>query len=291
MPKLFEHYHFSLLERDQTDFLEPTMSREEWLKAKFGQAFEFRHMGKTLHWVPRDEVDRILTAIVERKRVRVQHKSPEEGAAEFEGEEWQGSIVLIDPMHRPGGQKVAFEDDPSVGQSSAILASIVAHMNSNLAHQYTLHVNPIWRGDSFWKFAQKHGHKVAYVSFKFTVPNMIFGVGTKTTDGLKRIGKDTGGQEVDLRIASDEGVDTRSEAVREGVEYAEEGNARVTSRAMNGDYFTSTRKKMSAKMHSLLDLASMSKERAKEWIEQALGRDADSGDNGVDSDSPDLGRD
>lgn len=279
MAKLFEQFHLSMIERDQPDLLVSPLERESWLRLKFGQRIEFRHMGKDLYWIPQNWSDEFITAIVERKRAKVQHLGPDEGAQEFTGEEWQGSIVIIDPLHRPGGQKLAFEHDDAVGQPSAILTSLVNFINGDQTNQYALHFKPLIVGGSFAKFAERHGGIVQYVSFKFTVPNMIFGATTKTTDGLKRIGKETGAQEVELKLESDDGVRTDAASVTEAVAYAEEGNARVTAKARNGDYWTSTKQKVTVKMLSILNFAAEKKESAQGWLREALDRDESHNDH------------
>lgn len=290
MSKLFEQFHLSMIERDQPDLLVPSMTRELWLRSRLRQRIEFRHMGKDMFWIPKDWSDEFITAIVERKRAKTQHFGPDEGAEEFIGEEWQGSIVIIDPLHRPGGQKMAFEYDQAVGQPSAILTSLVAFLNVDATSQYALHFKPLIQGGSFARFADKHGGVLQYVAFKFTVPNMIFGLGTKTTDGLKRIGNETGAQEVDLKLESDDGVRADTTTVTEAVEYAEEGNARVTAKARNGDYWSSTRRKVTVKMQSILNFANEKKENIQEWLMEALGRDPDHVDSDADSSDDRAGR-
>lgn len=281
MPRVFDQFHFSLIERDQADLLEPSLSREEWLRLKLGQPFEFAHRGKGLHWVPQHYSDEFIIGVVERKRLQAQRRPPHEGAAEFEGETWQGALVVVDPVHRPDGQKVGFEDSVLVGQPKAILDSLVSKLNENAAHQYALHFKPLFRGDSFWKFAEKHGGSLQYVAFKFTVPNMIFGAGTGVTTGLKRIGNDTGAQEVEVRLESDDGVKANSQSVRESVEYAEDGNARVTAKSQSGEYWSSTKQKMTAKLDAAIDFTKASSLEVKNWLRRAL-------DRGTDSVNPDV---
>lgn len=289
MAKVFEQFHFSLIEREQIDMFDPQMPREDWLRNKFSHRFEFRHMGKDFFWVPQNWSTEFMAGVIERKRAKTQHRAPDEGGDEYLGEEWQGSIVIIDPIHRPDGQKVAFEYDATVGQPSAILDSLVAHLNGNSAHQYALHYKPLFKQGTFWKFAEKHGGVLQYVAFKFTVPNMIFGTTTKTTDGLKRIGADTGAQEVEVRLESDDGVKASSETVAEAVDYAEDGNARVTAKAQNGEYWSSTKQKVTVKMQSILNFANEKKETVEEWLRQALNRDQETAE--IDPDSAVVGND
>jgi len=205
MAKYFDQFHFSLIERDQPDFLVPPLPREDWLRDKLGTGFTFRHKGTQFHWVPQNLSDELIVGVIERKKTLAQRTPPEDGAQEFEGEIWQGAMVIVDPQHRPDGQKVAVEDVGNVGQAKALLASLVATINLQTANQYVLFFKPLFRGDSFWKFAEKHGGTLQYVAFKFTVPNMIFSAGGGVKKGLKRIGNDTGAQEIDVRLESDDG--------------------------------------------------------------------------------------
>lgn len=280
MSKVFEQFHLSLIERDQPDLLVTPKSREIWLNDRFADSFTFWHQGKDFYWVPKGWSTDFITGIIERKRSKTQHASPEEGAEEFVGEEWQGSIVIIDPTHRTDGQKLSFELDASVGQPSAILASMVAKLNEDVASQYALHFKPLIAEGTFARFAEKHGGNLQYVSFKFNVPNMILGLATKTEDGLKRLGKETGAQEVELKLESDDGVKASSEAVTEAVAYAEKGNARITAKAKNGDYWTSTKQKVSVKLHEAIDFAKAKKDDVREWFTKALDRESEAGDPG-----------
>lgn len=278
MNRIFEHFHLNLVEKSQGglfDDLRPT--REEWIRNSFAARFEFRHQNKTFHWVPHGDQTGIILGTVERQKVRTQHRAPDEGAAEFEGHEWQGSIIVIDPDHRPDGQKVAFERDLEVGQPNAILSSLVAHLNQS-EPPYTIVIRSLFDAETFRAFAKRHGELVQYVTFSFVVPNMFFGTSTGVDQGLRRIGESTGAQTVDLKLVSDDGVKTDSADVRDALAYAEEGNASVTSKAMNGDLYSSTSRRLTVKMHSILNLTKDSKKAVKKWLSEALGRE----DTGVD---------
>lgn len=191
--------------------------------------------------------------------------------------------MIIDPRDLPGGQAVAVENNARVGQPNAILTSLVAHINAFPANQYSLLFKALFKGGSFWRFAAKHGGQLEYVRFRFTVPNMIFGAGGGVKKGLRRIGEDTDAQEIEIKIESEEGIRADSEAVREGVEYGEEGNATVTAKALNGDRWSSTRQRLTVKMHSILNFASAKSGEVQQWLKQALDRDPDSIDHTVDN--------
>ena len=98
---------------------------------------------------------------------------------------------------------------------------------------------------------------------------------------MKRIGKDTGAQEVVVKLESDDGVRADSKTVAEAVAYGEAGNARITAKARNGDYWSSTRQKVSVKMRSILDFANEKKAKIDEWLSEALDNDPDNRDPGA----------
>lgn len=283
MAKIFEQFHFSLIEREQSELFEPSLKREQWLRQKLGERIDFYHAGKPFHWVPQDYSDELICAVIERERVHTVRTPPDKGAEETEDTYYTGSLVIVDPADHPDGQRVSVQQDQHVGQPSAMLTSLLKHLNIRSEHQYALHFKALFKSDNFWKFADKHGGQLAFVRFRFTVPNMIFGAGGKTKDGLRRIGEDTDAQEIDLRLDSDDGVKADSTAVREGLAYGEEGNAKVTAKALNGDRWSSTTEKLTVKMPRILNFVEATKDEAQAWLNQALGRGEDSDDPGFDN--------
>lgn len=282
MAKVFDQFHFSLIERDQLDLLVAPLEREKWLRYQFSKQFSFRHHGTEFFWVPWQVSDEFIVGVTERQKAQSQRTPPEEGGREFEGHVWMGAMVVIDPMHRPDGQKAVVEDHVSVGQPKAILSSLVAHINALPAQQYALYFKPLFRGDSFWRFAAKHGGRLEYVAFKFTVPNMIFNAGGGIKKGLQRIGNDTNAQEIEVKIESDDGVLADSKSVKEGIAYGEEGNARVTAKSLDGDYWSSTKRKLTSRVDDVLDFAKAKSEEIRVWLQQALDRDSVNDDSRTD---------
>lgn len=283
MPKVFEQFHFSLIEREQADLLEVSMTREKWLRTKLGETIELAHAGKSFYWVPQNYSEEFIVGVIEREKSHVVRTPPEDGAKEKKSSFFTGSLVIIDPNNRPDGQRVAVHNDVQVGQPNAMLTSLVRYFNEHSSHQYAVHFKPLFRSDNFWRFAQKHGGQLEFVRFRFTVPNMIFGAGGKTKKGLRRIGADTDAQEIELKIESDDGIKADSEAVREGLEYGEEGNAKVTAKALNGDRWSSTTEKLSVKMTDILNFTEAKKDEVQSWLQRALGRDENSYDPGFDN--------
>lgn len=287
MERVFEHFHLNMVESKQGDLLLSPLSRERWLRQLFTKRFEFQHLGKTIHWVPHASETTFLLGTVERIKPRRQHRGPDEGAEEFTGEEWQGSLVIIDPEHRPDGQKLAFEYDRDVGQPNALLDSIVGYINSS-PQQYTIVVKSLFNAETFRSFARKHGQVVKYVRFNFVVPNMFFGTSTSVDQGLRRIGAATKAQTVTLGLESDKGVQADSAEVEDALDYAEAGNASVTSKAMNGETYSSTSRRKTVRMQSILNMAVDTKEAVKGWLSRALGRETDDSLDGTASSGRDA---
>lgn len=283
MAKSFDQFHFSLIEREQPDLLEPSRTREDWLRVRFGTRFMFNHHGNQFWWVPQDISSRFIVGVIEREKFQTERTPPSDGAKEIEGSFWTGVMVIIDPRDRPGGQAVAVEYNVNVGQPNAALSSLVTHINQAPAQQYSLLFKPLFEGDSFWRFAEKHGGQLEYVKFRFTVPNMLFGAGGGVKKGLRRIGEDTDAEEIEIKIESENGIKADSEAVREGLAYGEEGNAKVTAKALNGARWSSTRRKLTVKMRDIIDFTQAKMGEAQEWLEQALDRDSDSVDSSASS--------
>jgi len=281
--KTFEQFHFSLIERDQPDLLEIQLPREDWLRQRFKDRFQFTHHGKQFWWVPQPISDQFVVGVIEREKVQPERTPPTEGAIEIEGRFWTGSMMIIDPRNVPNGQGVAFERNGKVGEPNAVLTSLVNYLNSIPAHQYAIQFKALFKGGSFWNFAEKHGGQLEYVRFKFSVPNMIFGAGGGVKKGLRRIGEDTDAQQIEVKIESEDGIKADSQAVKEGLAYGEEGNATVSAKAMNGDRWYSTKQKLVVKMQSILNFSKAKTEEVQEWLKQALDRDSDSIHRGADN--------
>lgn len=289
MDRVFEHFHLSLVERAQIGMFDVPTNREDWIRDCFGETFQFWHMGTEFHWVPWPEQPPFILGTVERIKLRPQHKAPEEGGEEFIGREWQGSLVIIDPRYRPDGQKVGFEQDRDVGQPHAVLASMARHLNGDGQNQFSIFVKPIFDSETFRRFAHRHGNVVRYITFDFVVPNMFFGARLGVKKGLERVGQDTGAEEVKVTLESETGVRTDSKNVEDALAYSEQGNARVTAGALTGEKYSSTTKRKTVKMRSILNLAQEASEEAKRWIRKALGRDENDSVDDADSGDSDTG--
>src|SRR4051812_27637532 len=147
---LLEYFRLSLLEKTQHDAFERKINgrrptREQTIRAVFGERLEFRHRSTPLIYVPDLEASDTLRSVgrIGRRKTFKDHEPPEEGMHERLVETWQASLVIVDPLDHPDGQKVAAERDTAVGQPHALLTTFVSAINQRRTEAYEIHLNPI----------------------------------------------------------------------------------------------------------------------------------------------------
>lgn len=234
----FELFHLSLIERDQGDLFVNQMTREAWLKHTLDSAFIFSHREKDFHWVPVDTGSHLIAGNVARTHKRVHHTPPEDGAIEVVSDEWQGSLVILDPSHHQDGQKLSFERDQTVGRPRAVLQSLLTAVNMRTDAPYAIEPKPIFNKASFWSWSAAHENKVRRIAFEFVVPNM-WGSASDLDEELKALGA-IGVQKAKTAFESPDGIDTTAKPIKEAIEYAAKGAGSVTAKAQNGDTYAST---------------------------------------------------
>lgn len=275
MTKTFELFHLSLLQALQGSIWTEPMSREAWLRKAFGETFIFHHRGRPFHWVPAPHKGTEIVGTVARTRKRVHHKPPEEGAIEVIDDEWQGALVLVDPTHHDDGQKMAFEQDVSVGKPWPVLQSLFATVNARQEAPYAIEPKPIWDEATFWGWATAHGNLVRRITFDFVVPNM-WGSSSDLDDELKALGDDTNARTAKVTLENPEGVKTDSQHVQDGVDYAARGGGELTARAKNGDKYTSTKRVRKSMLPASPEELAQGLKALTKWFPRLLGRNEDS---------------
>lgn len=236
--RTFELYHLSLLPHKQGSIFAGRVSREAWLRTALSEGFVFPHRKREFHWVPQQSEADDIIGIVQRQTRHFRHDTPEQGGHEIVEQVWQGAVVLIDPTTHETGQRVAFEIDGDVGRPSPILNSLLRHVNRRPDSPYVIEVMPIFDGDSFWQFADKHNRTLRRITFDFVVPNM-WGTKNNLDEELRDTGKDTGAQKVKVTLSGEDGIKTDSGRVKDAVNYGERGAASVTATALDGERFNS----------------------------------------------------
>lgn len=278
MAGTFELFHLSLLQQMQKDmFLDPRdPTREEWLRICFGRRFSFEHRTNVVHWVPAEIDSDLIAGNLVRSHPRRHHAPPDEGAMEVLSEEWQGSMVLIDPTHHDDGQKMSFERDETLGKPRSVLQSLAAHLNALPGAPYVIEPKPIFNEDSFWNWVAGHEYKLHSITFEFIVPNM-WGSKSALDEDLKQLGEIGVSR---AKVTLDEGdkkdgVDARGQQIRDGVDYAAQGGGSITAKAKNGDGFSSTDNTSTAKLPPKGADRTGGIRGLVKWFPKLLGREQD----------------
>ncbi len=241
MARAFNLFHLSLIAPSEPSFFVENIAREAWLRQVLKEGFKFAHRKKDFFWVPKQTENGVIIGIVERQTPSPQHRPPNEGGGEIVGEIWQGAIVVIDPTHHADGQKLAFEIDNDVGVPSAVLGSLISHLNTTENKAYTIEAKPVFDASSFWDFSNEHGGRLRRITFDFVVPNMWDTKGRLEAE-LRGTGSETGSQKVKVSFESPDGVTTNSQRIEEGVEYSQQGGGSITARSLNNDHYSSTKR-------------------------------------------------
>ena len=90
-----------------------------------------------------------IIGTVARLHQKVHHTPPDEGAVEMVSDEWQGALVIVDPVHHDDGQKVSFERDATIGRPRAVLSSMLAAINALPDAPYSIEPRPIFHSSGF----------------------------------------------------------------------------------------------------------------------------------------------
>lgn len=278
MAGVFELFHLSLLEVRQLGLFEdgPRPTREEWLRQVFNSRFEFQHRSVICHWVPDHTDPTFIAGNVVRSHPRRHHVSPEEGAFEVVSEEWQGAIVLIDPVDHPDGQKVSFERDSTLGEPRAVLQSLIASINATPTAPYVIEPKPIFNEARFWSWAAAHEYRLKRISFELIAPNM-FGSKSALDEDMKYLGE-SGVSKVKITMdegTRPEGIDAQNDQIKQGVDYAAQGGGSITAKAKNGDSFASTNNTKTTTLPATPADRSGGIKAITKWFPKLLGREQD----------------
>lgn len=265
-------FHLSLIEVREPTFDTPKVTRENWLRECLFNQIEFSHRGNSsLVWVPQPDIDDCIFGIVQRKKPHLHHLPPRQGGQETVSVEWQGAYVLLDPTHHENGQRIAVEID-EVGTPSALLGSLLTHLNSKNDRPYTIEAEPIFDGNNFWRFAERHSNVVRYIKFEFVVPNM-WGAESALEKDLKDTGKETGAEKVKVQMEAQDGVSVKNKRIIDGVNYAEKGAGAITAKSIDGKRFSSKNKLRTTLIPKDGDSSEETRESIIKHKDKVLGND------------------
>lgn len=267
-------FHLSLIPVREPTFETPNLTREAWLWRCLSNRIEFDHRAdQSIYWVPRNDIGEYIYGVIQREKPHLHHMSPEQGGRETVSDEWQGAYVLLDPTHHDEGQRIAIEID-DVGSPSALLKSLLSHLNNLEKRPFTIEAEPVFDGMEFWKFAERHSNVVRYVNFEFVVPNM-WGTESELEKDLKDSGKQTGAEKVRVRFEARDGIAVRNQKIEDGVAYAEKGAGKITARSLDGKPFSSENRPRTTEIPKVEGSDVEIRDYVSEHKDRVLGRDKD----------------
>jgi hypothetical protein len=240
VPDRFQLFRLSLTPRDRDLFTfdqEPP-SREGYLRTVFTQGHDFEHRGNLFVYVPAPEQPKpFIIGQVGRPHLREENLPPEQGFRLAQHEAWRVAVFAFDPRAHDDGQKVSFSRDTLVGEPPAVLDAFLKNLNQ-ADGPYRMEIEPIFNTRTFWVFAEEHKNLIHSLRFEFVTPNM-FGLTDNLDEELRDIRTKERAQLVDVKFRSQDGLNTNTDRIREGVEYAGRGTGRVIASSKDGAHFNS----------------------------------------------------
>ena len=217
-------------------------TREEYLRAVFGERWTFEHYGTTIHYVPSDVKlgSEYILGRIGRAVKSVENAPPEAGFQETMREGWKAAVVAVDPRDMVDGQKIAIQLERQLGKPLSLIRSFLNHVNGTwTTTAYTIEVQPIFNAETFWQFAEENKGEVVSITFDFVVPNGLWTASTSLRDELRAARETINAQEVSTTIKSPTGLDTDSKQIREAVAYTETGSGAVRAKTRHGKTYSS----------------------------------------------------
>jgi hypothetical protein len=269
-----------LLPRKQTDAFERRnsdgsyMSREQWLRAVFGDPINFQHRKAERLFVPdapsSDGESRVVARIGRKNLVR--ENDPDNYLHEVTREQWRACLVIIDPTSHEDGQKVAIEENSSVGSGFGNLTSLVAAINSRTPPEpYFIELHSITDQTTFWEYIDRNRGSVTSITLEIVMPNM-FGGSSSFEEDAKRLRDREKARRIKETIENDDGLEPDTERMRDAVSYATRGGGKVKARAKGAPPYDSTKDKLY--LEAPIDPESRDIEQKKKAALDAMEADA-----------------
>ncbi|PBD15464.1 hypothetical protein CLD06_06045 [Wolbachia endosymbiont of Drosophila subpulchrella] len=248
MSEKFELFRLSLMARPQRDLIlddpkgDPT--KEEYLRKVFNKKYMVSHRGTEFYYVPLPSDKKtppFLGGRIGRSFENIEFTPPDQGFNESLHKGWKALAIVLDPSPHDDGQKIAVEVNREVGQASAILGSLIERINQEDDAIYMIDHRPIIDAETFWQFAKENKGNITNLKFEFTAPNM-FGGRDSIQEELRAFRDNERAQKVSIALTSPDGINTDTERVHEGVDYAEKGGGDITARTKNNRRYNSKNK-------------------------------------------------
>jgi len=242
---IFELFRISLTKRESIQLKlfsneNKQISRQDFLNEVFSDRIIFFHQSNEFHFIRINNLnlkDKIIGKIG-RPIVSEENLPPEQGFEEAEHTGWKASIIVIDPAPHEDGQKISFQKLRDVGESFALIKSLVKKINEKKDSIYHIEIEPIFSSRTFWDFVEKNKGEITNIKFNFTTPNM-FGSSDELSKELAALRDNEKAQKVELTLKSDDGLETNTERLKQAVEYAQKGTGEIRAISKNGKRYNS----------------------------------------------------
>jgi hypothetical protein len=236
-------FRLSLKTKEAPDLFEPRgpqgeeLSREGWLRLYFAAPHTFNHRGSQFYFSPEQGFQRSLEGLIVgwigRERVSYERTPPEEGFVQIERPQWLAAFFAMDPSPHSDGQKIAIEHNNEIGRPSALLSSLVRHMNEHGDGPFSAQAFPIISEGSFWDFAATHGDSIKSLTFDVAAPNM-FNDAEDFQKELRALRDGVNMAQFKATLESDSVLKHRSPRIEEIVNYTERGGGALSAEASDG---------------------------------------------------------
>jgi hypothetical protein len=247
MPIRFEQFRVSLILRDQKDlFQEETRPNPlGYLRTVFSEPRRFIYRKIAFQYLPDQTrlASQYIFGGIGRERMAPEDVPTAAGFVEATHKGWKASLLVLDPANGGDGQKLAMEVDLQVGSPASLLTALAGAINeANASALYTIEVQPIFDGRSFWQFAEEHRGNITELTLDLVAPNGFWNASRTVKEEMRELNRRLKAQRVVNTVKSDEGINTDDEGVHEAVEYAESGSGAVRARSREGRRYNSKSK-------------------------------------------------
>jgi hypothetical protein len=245
--KKFQLFRLTLLEKNQGNlFGSPKQTREEYLREIFSKAWDFTKYSSTFHYVPANNRSTskngagLLVGRIGRPITLPENKPPADGFIEQNRDTWKAEYLIVDPRNYSDGQKVAIQIDPQVGDPKSVFNGLIKHINeTDSGSRFSVEAQPIFDPTTFWDFAKTNKGKITTLTFEFTAPNGLFSSNESIADDLKEARNKINANKVISTFKNKEGLNTDSQPVKDGVEYAQTGSGEIRARTIDNKRYSS----------------------------------------------------
>lgn len=232
---VFEYLHFALSvpplgPLDNSERLEPTITREGFLRYLFDNRHDFFHRGALFTYVPARSPmldPSILAGFVGRLTSELENAGPDELFALTPRNRWRASFVAADLS--PTRQIVAVEKRGDVGSAHRVMESLVSSATSTAKAGLSWHVDIeyVTRPQAFKEAAERFRGKITELEFTFNPPNALRGFDRfKEFDRLAVRETNAENSQYSLKNPAG-GIEAKGDFVESAVDYAHEGAGRV----------------------------------------------------------------